>query len=96
MLIVILLFILGLGVGWFIRRWIKSTKPIDIMVTVAIWLLLFILGVGVGANHQIMSNFQMLGWWALVIAFGATAGSIAAVAVVQRIFFKREEATDER
>lgn len=43
-----------------------------------------------------MSNFQMLGWWALVIAFGATAGSIAAVAVVQRIFFKREEATDER
>lgn len=89
MLAVIILFTVGFGVGLLIRRWIKSTKQVERLVTIAIWLLLFILGAGVGANKLVMCNLHTLGVWALIIAIGSIAGSIAVVAVVQHYFFKK-------
>lgn len=87
MLAVIILFIVGFGVGLGVRRWLKSTKPIDKLVTIAIWMLLFILGASVGTNRLIMENLPTLGIWALIIAVGAIAGSIAVVAIIQHYFF---------
>lgn len=96
MLAVIILFVLGFGVGFLIKKRIKSVKPIEKLTTAAIWILLFVLGVGVGANSLVMENIQKLGWWAFVVAFGAVAGSIAAMAIVQHFFFKKEDGQNER
>lgn len=89
MLAVIILFTAGFFVGLLAKRWLKSTKPIDRLVTIAIWLLLFILGVGVGGNKLVMGNLHTLGLWALIIAVGSIAGSIAVVALVERYIFKK-------
>lgn len=91
MLPVIILFIVGFGVGLLIRPWLKTTKPIEYMVTIAIWLLLFILGAGVGINQIVMRNLPTLGIWALIIAAGAVSGSIAAIYFVQLYFFSQNK-----
>lgn len=95
MLAVIILFVVGFGVGLAIRRWLKSTKPVDWAVTVAIWLLLFVLGAGVGANRLIMENIHKLGLWAFIISLGAVVGSIAVVMLVQHFFFKKKGVENE-
>ena len=88
MLAVIILFTVGFLVGFLVKRWIKSTKPIERLVTIAIWLLIFILGTNVGFNRVVMSNLHTLGLWALIIAAGSIAGSIAIVAIIQRYIYK--------
>lgn len=91
MLAIIILFIIGFGVGLLIRRWLKTTKPVEYMVTIAIWLLLFILGASVGTNRVVMENLPTLGIWALVIAAGAVGGSIATVSLIQHYFFSQNK-----
>ncbi|WP_320054229.1 LysO family transporter [uncultured Acetobacteroides sp.] len=88
MLAVIILFTVGFLAGLLLKRWIRSTKPIERLVTIAIWLLIFILGANVGFNRVVMGNLHTLGLWALIIAVGSVAGSIAVVALVQRYIYK--------
>lgn len=88
MVAVILLFVLGFAAGLLARRWIKRTAPINWLVTATIWLLLFVMGIGVGNNSTIIANLHTLGLWALLIAVGATAGSILCVVIISKVVDK--------
>lgn len=43
-----------------------------------IWVLLFLLGLELGANKIVVSQFGVLGFEALLLAFGGTLGSVLA------------------
>ena len=82
MAIIVAMMILGLSAGCLVRsrrasRLCGIVKPrIGLIVTSMVWLLLFLLGLEVGCNEDITGNFHHLGVASLIIASGATAGSV--------------------
>lgn len=84
----------GIVVGYLLRR-VTLLQQIGRPISYTILLLLFLLGTVVGANREIVDNLTSLGGQALLVAVAGTLGSlIAAWAVYQRFFQKRNE--DER
>ncbi len=76
MFIVIGWMLSGIGVGYLFRR--KKLVWIHQVILVLIWLLLFLLGAGVGGNATLINGLSSIGFQALLITFGAVAGSILA------------------
>ena len=89
--IVILLFALGIGVGWILREKEKTGKNIDKAVTWSVYLLLFLLGISVGINEEIVDNFSRIGYIALWLTTGAVAGSILLAGLIYKMFFKKTD-----
>lgn len=77
--------LLGVSVGYILRkhhlRWVQKA------IMVAIWLLLFLLGIAVGINDGIMKNLDTIGWQALLLAVAGTGGSVVLAWVVYRYWF---------
>ncbi len=90
MWIILLLFALGMIVGFGIRRHDKLLTVTTRTTTGAIWLLLFLMGVSVGTNTTVMNNLHTIGLKALLIAMAALTGSIAVMWFVDKKFFGRK------
>lgn len=82
MFIVILFILLGIALGYTLRKRItpsdnyrKVSSLTAKATTCLIWLLLFMLGIEVGSNNQIISVLPTLGVEALVLSSFATLGS---------------------
>ncbi len=87
--------LLGVAIGWLFRTKISATIVSKTM-TVIIWLLLLVLGLNVGANDNIISNLDTLGLKALIITMGGVLGSCIFAMFIQRLLFKKKEASNER
>lgn len=82
MFIVILFILLGIALGYTLRKRItpsdnyrKVSSLTAKATTCLIWLQLFMLGIEVGSNNQIISALPTLGVEALVLSSFATLGS---------------------
>ena len=90
MITIISLMILGIAVGFLMREF--SSRWVSLALTVLIWLLLFFLGVEVGSNPNVLNGIKDLGIEALILAVGASGGSIAlAWALWKYIKYKKGE-----
>lgn len=87
----ILIMLLGIVVGVWLRTKPKLVLLNDRLTTYAIYLLLLLLGISIGSNKTIVSNLPILGVKALVITLGAVIGSVLLALVTYRVFFKPKE-----
>lgn len=87
MLIVIGLMVSGILLGYLFRE--RNLKFIQKLITWAIFILLFLLGLSVGVNDQIMDNLDTIGMDALLITFGAVAGSILCAWGIYKFYFSK-------
>jgi uncharacterized membrane protein YbjE (DUF340 family) len=74
MFIVIACMLVGIAVGYLLRRW--KIRFIHRLILTLIWLLLFLLGLEVGANDTVIQQFGKLGFEAFLLATGGTLGSV--------------------
>lgn len=80
----------GIVIGYLLRNFSgvgKIHKPIFITVI----LLLFMLGLSIGMNRLIIENLSSLGWQAMLLALGGTAGSVLLSTLCYQLFFRKEE-----
>lgn len=85
--IVILLF-MGVGAGYLLRRWPLIQKA-DRGLRFVVWALLFVFGVSIGSNRELIADFGLFGWQAVVLACLGVVGSLAAVLVARRLVFRK-------
>jgi len=88
---VILIMLLGIVVGVWLRTKPKLVLLNDRLTTYAIYLLLLLLGISIGSNKTIVSNLPILGVKAFLITLGAVFGSVLLAFVTYRVFFKPKE-----
>lgn len=93
-LIIVILFVLGIAIGYVFRRKVKE-KPVNRVITGIIYLLLFMLGVSVGGNERVMNNLDTIGLKALVIALSVMVGSAAVSSLIYHFVYKKKEVSDE-
>ena len=79
MLILILLFMIGIGLGAALRRRQALRPWVEGLTRGVVCALMVVLGISVGSNPQVMQNLAGLGLQALALTVGAVAGSILAV-----------------
>ncbi|MCD4673630.1 MAG: LysO family transporter [Anaerolineaceae bacterium] len=79
MLVLVLLFVVGVGLGILLRERKSLSPRIAWLTRVVVCSLMVVLGILVGANPQVMQNLAGLGLQALALAIGAVAGSILVV-----------------
>ncbi|WP_300673379.1 LysO family transporter [Desulfoluna sp.] len=93
----------GMMIGYLLRQKKALFAALDRVVMAVIFLLLFVLGISVGLNETVVGNIHMIGVKAVVLTFGAVAGSILCCRFAWGLFpatsfqektFERE-ATDE-
>jgi uncharacterized membrane protein YbjE (DUF340 family) len=92
-LVVIGLFIVGIGFGLLFRKqpgFLKITEP---LVSVAIFALLFFLGISVGTDPRVIKNITTLGWQAVLLSGGAILGSLILARLVTSFFREEEESS---
>lgn len=87
----ILIMLLGIVVGVWLRTKPKLVLLNDRLTTYAIYLLLLLLGISIGSNKTIVSNLPILGVKAFLITLGAVFGSVLLAFVTYRVFFKPKE-----
>ncbi|HZJ73460.1 MAG TPA: LysO family transporter [Perlabentimonas sp.] len=88
MFTVLIVMVVGVFFGYFLRNRKKLVKFADKFTMWAIYLLLFLLGIAVGANEIIMKNLPRLGLKALIISLGGIAGSVLLAWAAYVIWFK--------
>lgn len=76
MIQVLLLMLTGWLVGLAFRGKKKVTRWVDRAILIAIFLLLFFMGLSIGSNQLLVGALPTLGLNALIIAVGATIGSV--------------------
>ncbi len=91
MFTVVIIMFLGMCVGFFLRKKTKTKTFIEKLTTAVIFILLFVLGMAIGSNKNIMHSLQTLGTQALIISFGAIAGSVLLAWLVYLILFKKRD-----
>lgn len=85
-LLVIGLFIVGIGIGLLFRKqsgFLKITEP---LISVTIFSLLFFLGISVGTDPRVIQNITSLGWQAVLLSSGAIMGSLFLARMVNSFF----------
>ncbi len=93
--IVIALFTLGIGLGWFFRKKDQARKKVDSGITWAVYLLLFLLGISVGTNEEIINSFSRIGYKAFWLTLGAVLGSVLLAKVVYQLYFKSDKPEEQ-
>jgi uncharacterized membrane protein YbjE (DUF340 family) len=91
MITVLLLMTSGMILGWVFHNRKKLIKITSELTNWAIYLLLFLLGLSVGTNEKILSNFNQIGFQAILITVFAVAGSILMSWLTYILFFKKDE-----
>ena len=94
MFTVIGIMLIGIGIGYLLRR--KALPWINRAITFLIWLLLFLLGIEVGQNERIIRSLPTLGMEAFVIAIVCVLGSCLAAWGLWRYTQDRKEEAHER
>ena len=87
MITVLLLMMAGILAGLWLGKFPLVMKINDKLISWAIYLLLFLLGVSVGTNKTVMQSLDSIGLQALLLTFGAVAGSVAMGWIIYRAFF---------
>lgn len=95
MLIVVGLMVLGIILGYLLRRSVLIVRTVEKLTSVAIYLLLFLLGISIGTNQQIMAHLHTIGLNALIITCLSVLGSITLALPVYRLFFKQHDDNEE-
>jgi len=89
MFTVIVLLVLGMFTGYFLKNRTAFIKITSRLTDAAIFLLLFFLGVSVGMNEQVVSNFSNIGLQAFFLTLMATFFSVAVTWLFHRLFFRK-------
>ena len=82
---------LGFIIGY---RKLLSDKGIQIngrLQTVWLLLLIFSMGMSIGMDKELFSKLPSLGWKGILFAVVCSAGSVIAVYIFSKLFFKQEE-----
>ena len=89
MLTVVLIALLGIALGYLLRRhrWLQR---VDMTIMLTIFVMLFVLGLTVGGNEYVVENLPSLGGLAALIALAAMTGSAVLVSLVYHFFFKEQ------
>lgn len=95
MFTVLIVMVVGVVFGYYLRNRKKAVKFADKFTMWAIYLLLFLLGIAVGANELIMKNLPKLGFKALVISLGGIGGSVLLAWAAYLIWFKPKKDSHE-
>lgn len=95
MFTVLIVMVVGVGVGYFLRNRKRIVRFADKFTMWAIYLLLFLLGIAVGANDIIMKNLPKLGFKALVVSLGGIGGSVLIAWAAYLIWFKPKNDSHE-
>ena len=80
----------GIVIGYFLRN-ISGVGKIHKPIFITVILLLFMLGLSIGMNRLIIENLSSLGWQAMLLAIGGTAGSVLLSTLCYQLFFRKEE-----
>jgi uncharacterized membrane protein len=76
MIYVTISLLLGVGIGYLLKRKKAFLTLIDRLTPGIICALLLFLGISLGMNEKVMANISRLGFNALLISVGGIAGSI--------------------
>lgn len=77
----------GMVIGALLRQKKALLALLDRLVMALIFLLLFVLGISVGLNETVVGNIHMIGVKAIVLTFGAVAGSVLCCGLIWKHFF---------
>lgn len=91
MITVLLLMLAGMLTGFALRKNSRILKVNEKLTSIAIYILLFLLGISVGLNKTIIQHLDKIGIQALIITFGAISGSVIALWMIYRLWFKKLE-----
>ena len=89
MIIGISLLVIGIFIGYLIRKRKKLIAASARLTDAAIFLLLFFLGVSVGMDKEVVTNFRNIGLQAFLITVLATLGSVLVTYLFYRLFFRK-------
>ena len=87
MIIVLLFLTAGIISGYILKNRTNIIRISDKLLTWSIYLLLFLLGISVGSNQDIISNFDKIGFQAIILSIAGVTGSIVIAFFVYKFFF---------
>jgi len=87
MIVVLLFLTAGIISGYFLKDHTNFIKISDKLLSWSIYLLLFLLGISVGSNQEIISNFDKIGFQAIILSIAGVIGSIVIAFFVYKFFF---------
>ncbi|OPX28519.1 MAG: hypothetical protein B1H06_03125 [Candidatus Cloacimonas sp. 4484_143] len=87
MIVVLLFLTAGIISGYFLKDHTNIIKISDKLLSWSIYLLLFLLGISVGSNQEIISNFDKIGFQAIILSIAGVIGSIVIAFFVYKFFF---------
>lgn len=76
--------VVGIPIGFVLRRSSRIHKITDTLLTWSVRFLLFLLGLSIGADPAIMDNLDTLGLQAAFIAFCSVLGSILVTGLLEK------------
>ena len=86
-LMVLGLLIIGVPIGFILRRFARFKDTANRIVGISVYIMLLLLGAGLGSNHDLMGQLAKMSHAAVIITLGAFMGSIFVSAVIHKIFF---------
>lgn len=87
MLKIVLILVIGVCVGFILRRRLFA-QIVSRVIMCLIYLLLLILGIAVGTNERIVSNLGTIGVKAAIIAASAVLGSMLMAKLLYHFLYK--------
>lgn len=81
------LLIVGVPIGFMLRRYLAFRKVANRIVSLSVFLILFLLGAGLGANRDLMAQLSKMSYAAVIISVGAFVGSMLAMVLLYQVFF---------
>lgn len=87
--------LISLGLGFIIgyrrligEKWILLNGKLQ---TLWLVILIFVMGVGIGGNKEVLHQLPALGGKAILFAIISSAGSVAVIYFISKMFFRGEE-----
>lgn len=81
----------GILTGFLLRHRQKLIFIVEKTTGFSIYILLFLLGISVGSNNTVVSNFEKIGFNAIIISLSSTTGSILLASLLYRLFFIQDK-----
>lgn len=79
----------GIIIGRLLRN-ISYIGKIGNLATLTVCILIFVLGISVGSNESVITEFHSVAIIAVVLGVCGIAGSIAGVALLSRLLYKKK------
>ncbi len=81
---ILFLLVLGVGVGYALRR-VAAVRRVDRTVRLTVCFLLFLFGVALGENRELLGQIGRVGGEAAAVALAGAAGSFGAACLLRRM-----------